>query len=168
MKCLQIHNIFRSFYRNWRLELHWTWTWRTTRSHGQGVPQGDQMYLPQIRFFRYRWKIRWSLRFAPQHHQRKDLHLRLVLAHFRRCCLRIDDDLQDFCLSRIPIANCFDYLSRKLDPFFLGSQWFHDFFFSKFPGRKILQKIRRWNHLGTPIHELPWTSRWLVLASSHC
>ena len=56
---------------------------RPARSHGQGVPQGDQVHLPQLWPLRHRWEERRPLCVAAQHHQREDLHLHLVLAHHR-------------------------------------------------------------------------------------
>lgn len=53
----------------------------THRPDGGGVPAGNQMYLPQIRCFRDHSKVRRPLRSRPQHPQREDLHLPLVLVH---------------------------------------------------------------------------------------
>ena len=43
----------------------------------------DQMRVPQIRFFRYSGEARRFVRAPPQHHQREDLRLPLVLV--RHC-----------------------------------------------------------------------------------
>jgi len=51
------------------------------RPDGQGVPQGDEVHLLQVRSLWHGRKERRTLRVAAQHHQREDLHLHMVKVH---------------------------------------------------------------------------------------
>lgn len=50
-------------------------------SHVPGVPEGDQVHIPQVWCVRHGAEVRWSLRAAAQHRQREDLRVPLVLVH---------------------------------------------------------------------------------------
>ena len=51
------------------------------RSHVPGIPEGDQVHIPQVWCVRHGAEVRRSLRATAQHRQREDLRVPLVLVH---------------------------------------------------------------------------------------